>query len=100
MNDMEFQIPKKAFNEAYIPYIYDTRRYLVFYGGAGSGKSYFIAQRFIMKLLETKMCNLLVVRAYANTNKISTYALLRQVIDKWRLGKYFKCYEGELKIPC
>lgn len=100
MNDLEFQIPKKAFNEAYIPYIYDSHRYLVFYGGAGSGKSYFIAQRFIMKLLETKMCNLLVVRAYANTNKISTYALLRQVIEKWNLEKYFRCYESELKIVC
>lgn len=99
-NELCFSIPKKAFNEVYIPSLYDERRYLVFYGGAGSGKSYFIAQKFIMKLLETKMCNLLVVRAYANTNKISTYALFRQVIGKWSLGKYFRCYDGELKICC
>ena len=100
MNDLSFHIPKKAFNEAYLPSLHEKRRYLIFYGGAGSGKSYFIAQRYIMKLLDSKMCNLLVVRAYANTNKISTYALLRQVIEKWQLGKYFKCYEGEPKISC
>lgn len=100
MNNLNFQIPKKAFNEVYLPSLYDKRRYLIFYGGAGSGKSYFIAQRYIMKLLDSKMCNLLVVRAYANTNKISTYALMRQVIEKWKLGKYFKCYESDLKISC
>jgi len=100
MNDIKIEIPKKAFNEVYLPYLHDTRRYLIFYGGAGSGKSYFIAQRYITKLLDSRMTNLLVVRAYANTNKISTYALMRQVIDKWNLGKFFRCYEGELKIRC
>lgn len=100
MNDIRIEIPKKAFNKVYLPYIYDDRRYLVFYGGAGSGKSYFIAQRYVTKLLDSKMMNLLVVRAYANTNKISTYALIKQVIDKWNLGKFFRCYESELKIRC
>ena len=100
MNDIKIEIPKKAFNEVYLPYLYDQRRYLIFYGGAGSGKSYFIAQRYVMKLLDSAMTNLLVVRAYANTNKISTYALIKQVIDKWNLGKFFRCYESELKIVC
>lgn len=100
MNELNIQIPSKAFNEAYLPSLYEKRRYLIFYGGAGSGKSYFIAQRYIMKLLDSRMCNLLIVRAYANTNKISTYALMRQVIEKWNLGKYFRCYDGEVKIKC
>lgn len=94
------QIPKKAFNKVYLPSLYAKNRYLVFYGGAGSGKSYFIAQRFVIRLLEEKMCNVLVIRAYANTNKVSTYALLKQVISKWNLQKYFKCYDGEVKIKC
>lgn len=99
-NKLTVQIPKKAFNEAYLPFLYDRSRYLVFYGGAGSGKSYFIAQRYVMRLLEEKMCNILVVRAYANTNKVSTYALFKQVISKWELHKYFRCYEGEVRIKC
>ena len=40
------------------------------------------------------------MREYSNTNKISTYALMRQVIEKWNMGKYFKCYDGEVKIRC
>ena len=100
MNELDIRIPSRAFNEVYLPSLYEKKRYLIFYGGAGSGKSYFIAQRFIMKLLDSRMCNLLVVRAYANTNKISTYALMRQVIEKWNMGKYFKCYDGEVKIRC
>ncbi len=100
MNELCVQIPKKAFNSVYLPSLYADNRYLVFYGGAGSGKSYFIAQRYIVKLLECKTCNLLVVRAYANTNRISTYSLLKQVIGKWNLEKYFKCYDSEPKIRC
>ena len=100
MNELSVHIPQRAFNKAYLPALYAQNRYLVFYGGAGSGKSYFIAQRYIIRLLEKKMCNILVVRAYANTNKISTYSLLRQVISKWNIEKYFKCYDGEPKIRC
>lgn len=100
LKNLTVEIPSKAFNEAYLPALKLKNRYLVFYGGAGSGKSYFIAQRYIVKLMEEKMCNILVVRAYANTNKVSTYALFKQVISKWRLGKYFKCFDGEVKIRC
>ncbi len=98
--DIVFQISKKVFNSAYLTSIEEKARYLIFYGGAGSGKSYFIAQRYVLKLLSEKMCNLLVVRAVANTNRVSTFALFKQVITKWNLGKYFKFFEGELKIKC
>lgn len=99
-NDIIFQIPKKAFNKVYLPSMDLKERYLIFYGGAGSGKSYFIAQRYIVKLLRERMCNLLVVRAVANTNRVSTFALFKQVITKWSLSSYFKYSESELKIRC
>jgi phage terminase large subunit len=94
------QIDKRVFNEAYLPYLYNQNRYLIFYGGAGSGKSYFVAQRYILRLLETQGRNLLVVREFANTNRTSTYAQLVQVINKWNLGAYFKINSGILKIEC
>ena len=55
MNELDIRIPSRAFNEVYLPSLYEKKRYLIFYGGAGSGKSYFIAQRFIMKLLDSRM---------------------------------------------
>ena len=45
--EVNIKISKKVFNDVYLPYLDNTDRYLVFYGGGSSGKSYFIAQRFI-----------------------------------------------------
>lgn len=99
-NDLTFSIPKRAFNACYLPLIDNDSRYLVLYGGAGSGKSYFIAERFIIKLLQAPMCNLLVVRAVGNTNRDSTFALFKQVISHWGLAEYFKYNESDLRVVC
>lgn len=98
--DITFEIPKKAFNPCYLPLLNNDSRYLVLYGGAGSGKSYFIAERFIVKLLRENMCNLLVVRAVGNTNRDSTFALFKQVISRWGLSEYFKYNESDLRVVC
>lgn len=100
MPNINVQIPKKAFNGAFLHLLYDENRYLVLYGGAGSGKSYFIAERYIKKMLEAKMCNVLVCRAVAATNRDSTFALFKQVISRWNLSKYFKYNESDLRVKC
>ena len=41
---MKINIHKEIFNDAYYPYLLDYgKRYEVYYGGAGSGKSVFVA---------------------------------------------------------
>lgn len=98
---MEVEIPKTAFNPAYLPLLREEAcRYLVLYGGAGSGKSVFAAQRFLVRLLEKPLCNLLVVRAVAAANRDSTYALFRQLIGKWGLGSLFNCVDSDMRITC
>jgi len=95
----EVEIPKKAFNKSFADVLYSTKRYLVIYGGAGSGKSYFVGQRYILKLL-TKKCNLLVVRNTARSNRDSTFALLSQIIYSWGLDQLFTINKGDLRIKC
>ncbi len=98
---MNVKIPRAAFNEAYLPFLDDEEhRYLVFYGGAGSGKSVFIVQRFLVKLMRSPMCNLLVVRAVGDTNRSSTCALFLQMIRKWGLSRLFAWSESNLVIRC
>lgn len=98
---MQINIPKNTFNEAYLPLLRDdSHRYLVLYGGAGSGKSVFAVQRFLVRLLSEELCNVLVVRAVAATNRDSTYALFRQMIRKWGLGDLFRCGDSEPRITC
>lgn len=90
-------ISKKVFNDKYLPYLDNKDRYLLFYGGGSSGKSYFIVQRYIKKMMSQKM-NLLVVRQTGNTNRDSTFALFKQIIREWNLGSLFEV--TDLRIKC
>jgi len=94
---INIQISKKVFNDKYIPYLNNEDRYLLFFGGGSSGKSYFIVQRWIYKILNQKM-NLLVVRQTGATNRNSTFALFKQVIKQWNLSDVFLI--TDLKIKC
>ena len=100
MSEININISKKVFNKSFIPYLDNDKRYLVFYGGAGSGKSFFVCERYIYKLLKSKMFNLLVVRATGKSNRDSTFALFKQVISKWKLHRHFKINESDLRIKC
>lgn len=98
--NVNIKISKKVFNPVYLPYLENEDRYLVFYGGGSSGKSYFIAERYIYKLLKPKKCNLLVVRQTADTNRRSTFPLLKQVISNWSLTEHFKVNESDMRMKC
>lgn len=98
--NVNIRISKKVFNEVYLPYLDNKDRYLVFYGGGSSGKSYYIAQRYIYKLIHPIRCNLLCVRQTADTNRRSTFPLLKQVISNWNLAEHFKVNESDMRIKC
>lgn len=98
--NVNIKISKKVFNDVYLPYLENQDRYLVFYGGGSSGKSYFIAQRYIYKLIHPQRCNLLVTRNTGDTNRTSTFPLLKQVISNWNLSEHFKINESDMRIKC
>ena len=98
--EINIKINKRVFNKSFLPYLDNDKRYLIFYGGAGSGKSYFIGERYIYKMLKVKRFNLLVVRNTGKSNRDSTFALFKQIISKWHLSKYFKVNESDLRIKC
>ena len=98
--NVNIKISKKVFNDVYLPYLDNNDRYLIFYGGGSSGKSYFIAQRFIYRLIQPTRHNLLVVRQTGDTNRKSTFPLLKQVISNWNLSKHFKVNESDMRIKC
>lgn len=97
---MTIEVDKRLINEKYYPYLRCDKRYFICYGGAGSGKSYFLAQRYILRLLQKKRCNLLAVRRVQRTNRDSTFALLRQVIAAWQLSAYFRVTESDMRLTC
>ena len=98
--NVNIKISKKVFNDIYIPYLDNLDRYLIFYGGGSSGKSYFIGERVIYKLIHPTRCNYLIVRQTGDTNRKSTFPLLKQVISNWNLSKHFKINESDMRIKC
>lgn len=95
---VNIKISKKVFNDIYIPFLDNEDRYLLFYGGGSSGKSHFIAQRYIYKQLKPKKCNLLIIRQTADTNRKSTFPLMKQIINSWKLGKHYKINESDMRM--
>ena len=98
--NVDIKISKKVFNEVYLPYLNNEDRYLIFYGGGSSGKSYFIGERIIYKQITPKKCNMLIVRQTGDTNRKSTFPLLKQVISNWGLSEHFKINESDMRIVC
>jgi len=98
--EVAIHVDPRVFNPVYVPYLTCTDRYLIFYGGGSSGKSFFIAQRYILKMVTPQRCNLLCVRQTADTNRKSTFPLLKQVISLWQLGDFFKVNESDMRIIC
>lgn len=100
MSKVNIRIKTNVFNDVYLPYLENENRYLIFYGGGSSGKSYFIAQRYIYKLIHPTRCNLLIVRQTGDTNAKSTFPLMKQVIKQWNLTQHFKINESDKRIKC
>lgn len=87
-------------NDCYYPLYWNTSRYLVLYGGAGSGKSVFAAQKWLVRLLSEDKHKLLVVRKIAKTIRNSVFAELRGLINAWDLGALFKINKSDMEITC
>lgn len=98
--NVNIKISKKVFNDVYLPYLENDDRYLIFYGGGSSGKSYFIAQMLIYRSLKPERFNLLVVRQTGDTNRRSTFPLFKQVISNWNLSQHYKINESDMRIVC
>ena len=73
---LKLTVTKRTFNEAYLPYLYTEpegkHRTMVFYGGAGSGKSKFVVQNTVLKGLNSKR-KFLVTRKVDNTIRDSIF---------------------------
>lgn len=103
MPTFNFNFKRRIFNKVYIPLLKNTKRYEVIFGGAGSGKSVFIAQKLIYKILNCKGFNCMVVRNVGDTNRYSTYPLLLKTIYSV-CGKYtkrlFSINKSSMTITC
>jgi phage terminase large subunit len=87
---MNFQM---VINPVYESYLETDAPIEIYYGGTSSGKSFFIEQKKLFKLITQPGHNYLILRKSAIDVRNSVWALLKQVILKYELSDYVKLNE-------
>lgn len=91
-------VPAAAFNPCYLPHLLAPQRTQIYYGGAGSGKSVFLAARAVLDALTGR--NTLIVRKVARTLRSSCFAEAQKAISRFGLAAFFKTNKTEMTITC
>lgn len=66
-------------------------------GSAGSGKSYFIAQKIVIRCVNEPI-TVLVCRRYATTLRNTCFDLFKEILKKWQISEYVKIKETDMSI--
>lgn len=74
------------------------KRYDVFKGGAGSGKSRFVAQKVLYRIIYQPKHRYLIVRKVKDTLKTSVFQLFKDYIEGWGISHKFKITKSPMYI--
>lgn len=95
---INLQLDKGIFNDVYFPCLFDyKKRYEVYYGSAGSGKSQFVFQKILIKALNQKR-KVLVVRKVAKTHLNSTFQMCIDILSQFKMLNYCGINRSTLTI--
>lgn len=99
MTEYRIQIDPAVFNAVYLPHLDNLDRTQIFYGGSGSGKSVFLAQRCVFDVMQGKR-NYLVCRQVARTIRKSVFNEVKKVISDFSVKHLFNINQTDLVITC
>lgn len=85
-------------NDAYLPFLEAKQFTQIFFGGASSGKSFFLAQRCVKEVMEGT--NYLICRNVARTIRKSVFNEVTKAIDRMGLHNRFSVNKSDLVITC
>ena len=97
--EVDVNIPPDVFNKIYYAYLHEDARIQIYYGGSGSGKSVFLAQRAVFDLMNGGR-NYLITRKVGRTLRNSVFAEVLRVIGDWGVGRLFNVNKSEMAITC
>lgn len=100
MAEINIKFPINKINPCYRPYLDTDFSYEIYYGGAGSGKSYFIAQKLLLKCLSDPYFRLVFSRKHAVDVRKSQFLLFKDLISEYKLTPFFKVKETQMDIVC
>lgn len=98
MAQITLNLKKSLFVPKFYSLLFDySRRWEFWCGSAGSGKSYTIAQKIVIRCCREPI-KVLVCRRYATTLRNSCFSLFKEILSKWQLTKYVKIKETDMSI--
>lgn len=95
---MSQQAQRIKVNDSYIPLTKNSSRYLVLWGGSGSGKSVYASQKVLIRLTTEKKHRFLCIRKVANTLRSSVYQRFFDLILEWGLMPEFEINKTEMRF--
>lgn len=98
MASVNLTLKKSLFIPKFLPMLTDyTHRWEFWVGSAGSGKSYTIVQKLIIRACNEPI-KILVCRRYATTLRNTCFSLFKEVLEKWQLLPHIKINESDFRI--
>lgn len=98
MAQIQLNLKKSLFVPKFFPLLLDySNRWEVYMGSAGSGKSYFICEKLIVRCCQEQL-RVLVCRRTGVSLRNSCFNLFKELLTKWKLTPYVKIRETDMNI--
>lgn len=98
MAQIQLNLKRNLFVPKFYPLLLDySHRWEVYFGSAGSAKSYFITQKLIVRACREQI-KILVCRRYGTTIRNTCFSLFKDILAKWGLMPYVKIRESNFSI--
>ena len=91
-----FEVDLKGINAVYRPYLGDTHRYQLYFGGSSSGKSCFLATRAVLDALSGR--NTLVVRKVQRTLHASCWNEVLKAMRRLNAVPFFRVSRSDMTL--
>lgn len=95
---IDLKLSRQLFNDKFYPLLLDySHRWEIYNGSAGSGKSYHITSKIIIRCLNENI-RVLVCRRYGTTIRQTVFSLFKDILAQWKLLPYIKINESDYRI--
>lgn len=96
--EINLNLSKDIFNDAFFPLLTDySHRWECYMGSAGSGKSYHIAEKIIIRCCAEPI-RVMVCRRYGTTIRQTCFELFKDILADWKIKDYISINEGDMRI--
>lgn len=89
-------LPAGSLNRVYLPHMTDETRYQIYFGGAASGKSVFLATRCVLDAMQGR--NILVARKVARTLRGSCWNECLKAVSRLNIAEWFRINKSDMTL--